>query len=68
MKNDFTKEELQHILGHMKWAYDIDATEQNLLMIDKIQSMIDNYCDHKGSIPSIRQYTSMQCPKCGVVK
>jgi len=39
--NDFTKEELETINGALNQLYDL--CEEKL--IDKIQSMIDNYCD-----------------------
>lgn len=30
----------------------------------KIQSMIDNYCDHKGAYLSPKQYRIFECPHC----
>ena len=41
--NDFTKEELKHILKIMDHCY-LDGYGQELGQ--KIQSLIDNYCDH----------------------
>lgn len=43
--NDFTKEELQYFLAIMKpfhWLWKGDPLE----LEQKIQSMIDNYCEH----------------------
>ena len=47
--NDFTKEELEYIhealnsLGKLGWV------KSNILFKYKIQSMIDNYCEHTES-------------------
>jgi len=44
--NDFTKEELIEIRDIMKpplWFYE----KKNCELINKIQSMIDNYCEHE---------------------
>lgn len=44
--NDFTKEELQYFLAIMKpfhWLWKGDPLE----LEQKIQSMIDNYCEHE---------------------
>ncbi len=42
--SDFTKEELQHILGLTIYCSAGNSNEQ---LTDKIQTMIDNYCDHE---------------------
>jgi hypothetical protein len=44
--NDFTKAELDHILKIMDHCY-LDTYGQELGR--KIQSMIDNYCEHKNT-------------------
>lgn len=41
--NDFTKEELKIINGALNQLYDL--CEEKL--IDKVQSMIDSYCEHE---------------------
>ena len=41
--NDFTKEELETINGALNQLYDLCKEK----LIDKIQSMIDNHCDHQ---------------------
>lgn len=51
--NNFTKEELEDICGSMDLR-NIDRildgkAPLNMQLIKKIQSMIDNYCDHENS-------------------
>jgi hypothetical protein len=68
--NDFTKEELFSISDCLRMAYKSGFDAGNDLptayhCYDKIQSMIDNYCDHTwtdggGNI--------IHCGKCGVYK
>jgi hypothetical protein len=45
--SDFTKEELERILEGIIWWLDGDSALYSEALIDKIQSMIDNYCEHK---------------------
>lgn len=48
MMNDFTKEELESIISTIKSLRiytDIENWDEELA--DKIQSLIDNYCDHE---------------------
>jgi len=59
--NDFTKEELKFIYDWLNWISKEDYPVKN-----KIQSMIDNYCDHSqyiyyGDIPV------GECTKCHMV-
>ena len=68
--NDFTKDELNIIYLDMtiyakRNTPPLKESPSHLDLRNKIQSMIDNYCDHKGAIPGIRQYTSFECVKCG---
>jgi hypothetical protein len=62
--NDFTKEELSLLwrsLNHMiDIKYFIQPTTKELL--DKIQSLIDSYCDHNWYYT---QKNLQQCAKCG---
>lgn len=44
--NDFTKQELQRIIEGVTWWLDGDEHLPSLALIDKIQLLIDNYCDH----------------------
>ncbi len=62
--NDFTKEELTYIRNYIfKGAAAIGMREHDLLH-DKIQSMIDNYCEHDwNETMSEREY--FRCLKCG---
>lgn len=63
--NDFTKEELEYFLMVMKpfhflWKHD------PLELENKLQSMIDNYCEHEGSGIEYLSYPPQQkCKKCG---
>jgi len=59
--NDFTKEELKHILNGDIELYPSTFSD----LRDKIQSMIDNYCEHKKYVENI--VTGWQCEKCGVL-
>ena len=43
--NDFTREELETLLYCVGETSSYEQTNEDIL-IDKIQSMIDNYCDH----------------------
>ncbi len=45
--NDFTKEELERILEGVTWWLDGDSDLYSEVLINKIQSMIDNYCEHE---------------------
>jgi hypothetical protein len=47
--NDFTKEELEEILEGVAWWLDGDSALYSQRLIEKIQSMIDNYQEN---IPS----------------
>ena len=44
--NDFTKEELQTINEECHRWHGVYGTESNKKLLNKIQSMIDNYCEH----------------------
>lgn len=63
--NDFTKEELEQII---KWATtDIDFNPSNLevSLFEKIQSMIDNYCEHDCLKLDMGEYYEVYpCKKC----
>ena len=65
--NEFTKEELEHLL---LWRKSIlytkkpskEIIKENDILGNKIQSMIDNYCDHDGEIG--KDYPAEKCMKC----
>jgi len=59
--NDFTKEELQQIRGGLDWWLDNDWHSSHVL-VQKIQSMIDNYCEHECNHENI---DTNICYKCG---
>lgn len=68
--NDFTKEELKLLFGGLQlWMEEIlyedekDRTFRNELY-KKIQSMIDNYCEHDCKL-TIWQCQVTACSKCG---
>ena len=58
--NDFTKEELQNILGMAK-SIPID----DRILILKLESMIDNYCEHKNKNSLCQVRIFYQCNDCG---
>lgn len=62
--NDFTKEELESILEGISWWLDGDNALYSEKIINKIQSMIDNYCEHDCKA-TIWQCQVTACSKCG---
>lgn len=68
--NDFTKEELIKLLN---WRNEVKYTKKptsqmiasNERLGEKIQSMIDNYCEHETIIPKLE--TVCRCSKCNNV-
>lgn len=62
MMNDFTKEELMNITDAILYSELFETRKQSLIPIrDKIQSLIDSYCEHK----VMRSVWSGKCEKCG---
>lgn len=64
--NDFTKEELKELL---KWKYEDcykNPCDQKIIdpLINKIQSIIDNYCEHENT-KFIMDVGIDKCTKCG---
>ena len=65
--NEFTKEELQYIwsacneLSHSEGCH---PSVQEIIFLNKIQSMIDNYCEHDCKA-TIWQCQVTSCSKCG---
>jgi hypothetical protein len=56
--NDFTKEELESLLGCVEadnWIY----ADRGKSLQRKLQSMIDNYCEIK--IPTMDDYVCFKC-------
>jgi len=60
--NDFTKEELQIIYDNSNPC----VTEEMRPILDKLKSMIDNYCDHEWENPCCGcEYAGrIYCDKC----
>ncbi len=63
--NDFTKEELFEILGLASKAYGTKG--RTMPIIVKLQSMIDNYCEHDFH-PVLGSFQIESCHKCMKVK
>lgn len=66
--NDFTKEELYSLestIKNMRLYSGIDLWDEELLI--KIQSLIDNYCEHEFH-PVIGSFQIDSCHKCMKVK
>ena len=62
--NDFTKEELKKIHGLLVFCCDEPFREPNSTfeLRDKLQSMIDNYCEHEWHYGGNRPW--LHCIKC----
>lgn len=62
--NDFTKEELIDIYESYDecFIHHSDVSEIEKSIVEKLQSLIDNYCDHKMCYGA-GEYT--YCDKCG---
>lgn len=61
--NDFTKEELEYLFNIVLYQ---SAENSNEKVINKIQSLIDNYCEHE---EDTHCYASVYaCTKCGRLK
>lgn len=63
--NDFTKEELENIYSCVSDLSHGALCDEDQELLDKIQSMIDNYCEHK---PIKEAYVYVEvCEKCNRV-
>jgi len=62
--NDFTKEELQYLYRAI-YERPNTVTEEMDMMREKLQSMIDNYCEHIPSDNHYEQFRWQLCSKCG---
>ncbi len=63
--NDFTKEELQYINDYIFKGASFIRMDKHDIIKDKIQSMIDNYCEHEASDAHYEQFRWNLCSKCG---
>ena len=68
--NDFTKEELEFIaLSIDSITLEDNETELHNNLFHKIQSMIDNYCEHEWVVETKEfDIKNAKCRKCGVNK
>ena len=67
--NEFTKEELKIIQWEINTAVNkLDmatlSSKKHSELNEKIQSMIDNYCEHE---EKHKEWLSYQCDKCGLM-
>lgn len=60
--SDFTKEELESMLEGVNWFLDGDSSLYSEALINKIQSMIENYCEHESLFS---EGEMKHCCKCG---
>lgn len=66
--NEFTKDELYHILDWSKELgseYGTEGDAMDIHVTNKIKSLIDNYCDHKNTTMDCDGGISMVCHDCG---
>lgn len=64
--NNFTKEELKSI--HYDLVRNKNPWQCGETIINKIQSMIDNYCDHEFYVNGCGENVFGQCHKCGEIR
>lgn len=61
--NDFTKEELVEMSVGIAWWLEGDCCEFNSKLIDKLQSMIENYCEHESAHIDYN-HQALRCNQC----
>ena len=63
--NDFTKDELSKLKLAIMIIYDLDGLLDTKRIAYRIQSLIDNYCEHE---PEGHFHACVdKCSKCGVI-
>lgn len=62
--NSFTKEELENILYCVDVVSHVQDDDHEILF-NKIQSMIDNYCEHEFALAGCDGNPLAICLKCG---
>lgn len=63
--NDFTKEELKELIYALDCCHSVPVGVDSPILMLKIQSMIDNYCDHKYKYCG--EFHCSECEKCNKV-
>ncbi len=61
--NDFTKDELEYIRNYVFNGAASISVEKHEILRDKIQSLIDNYCEHTEEYEDFN-YQPMRCKAC----
>ncbi len=67
--NDFTKEELESMRNQIfscMGSSTLWRTPENQLLVNKLQSMIDNYCEHDFKMNM--HDAEWHCYKCGLLQ
>ena len=64
--NDLTKEELLYINNYISNGAASIGLDAHDKLKDKIQFMIDKYCEHEPSDVHYEQFRWQICSKCGV--
>lgn len=62
--NDFTKEELQEIYTSISQHALEGWANLSVELIQKIQSMIDSYCEHEFLLSTDSEHLVILCNKC----
>jgi len=67
--NDFTKEELSILYRSLNHMLEINYFIQpsSFELLNKIQSMIDNYCEHQEKELDVDGSISIVCKNCGKI-
>ena len=67
--NEFTKEELQYIKSYIFYGAASIRYEHHEILRNKIQSMIDDYCEHEWyAARGKNNFGYPKCSKCGTTK
>ena len=61
--NDFTKDELNLLIYYIGFTMDQEGRDLSV----KIQSIIDNYCEHEFIINTNSPHIFMMCNKCNKI-
>jgi hypothetical protein len=68
--NDFTKKELIALEDAMQHMFALHRPQDGKSpLLDKLQTMIDNYCDHEGTLIANSEVNYiLSCSKCATFK